>query len=302
MWSSTAQPDPAQERPLAIICGGGSLPFAVADAVRRRGRRVVLFPLHRLADSRAVAPFPHYWVRLGQFGRFRRLARGEGCRDVVLIGNVVRPALRDLRFDWLTVLLLPKIARLFRGGDDHLLSGLARLFEAHQFRVVAAHELAPDIVVRSGPLGIHRPSAGDIADIERGLALIAAIGRFDVGQAVVVAANRVLAVEAADGTDRMLQHLAGLRREGRINLSARQGVLVKAVKPGQDRRFDLPSIGPDTIEAAVRAGLAGIAVIAGEAVIAEPERVAQRADSAGLFVLGVDGAKPGAVGGNAPAD
>lgn len=286
-----AQPKPDAEPesgPLAIICGGGSLPFAVAEAVRRRGRRVVLFPVYRVADSSAVARFPHHWLRVGQAGHFRRLARAEGCRDVVLIGNIVRPALRDLRLDWLTLRLLPQIARWFRGGDDHLLSGLARLFEAHQFRVVAAHELAPDILVRPGPLGVHVPDPRDTADIERGLALIAAIGRFDVGQAVVVAANRVLAIEAADGTDRMLEHVAALRREGRISLAQREGVLVKATKPGQDHRFDLPSIGPGTIEAAARAGLAGIAVVAEQTVIAEPERVAERADSAGLFVVGVE--------------
>ena len=283
----------AEERPLAIICGGGSLPFAVADAVRRRGRRVVLFPLHRLADAGAVALFPHHWLYLGQYGRFRRLARAEGCRDIVLIGNVVRPALRHLRLDWVTVLLLPKIVRLFRGGDDHLLSGLARVFEAHQFRVVAAHELAPDILVRAGPLGIYRPSSRNLADIEYGLALIAAIGRFDVGQAVVIAGNRVLAIEAADGTDRMLKHVAALRREGRISLARGESVLVKAAKPGQDHRFDLPSIGPDTVDGAARAGLAGIAVVAGQTVIAEPERVAAIADSAGLFVFGVESPNPG---------
>jgi DUF1009 family protein len=248
---------------------------------------VVLFPVHRVADASAVAHFPHHWLRVGEAGRFRRLARAEGCRDVVLIGNIVRPALRDIRLDWLTVLLLPKIVRFFRGGDDHLLSGLARLFEAHQFRLVAAHELAPDILVRAGPLGIHRPSARNIADIQQGLALIAAIGRFDVGQGVVVAGHRVLAVEAADGTDRMLKHVAHLRREGRIRLTGSEGVLVKATKPGQDHRFDLPSIGPATIDAVAEAGLAGIAVVAGQTVVAEPELVTEKANKAGVFIVGV---------------
>jgi hypothetical protein len=191
-------------------------------------------------------------------------------------------------------LLLPKIVRFFRGGDDHLLSGLARLFEAHRFRLVAAHELAPDILVRAGPLGIHRPSTRNLADIERGLALIAAIGRFDVGQAIVIAAQRVLAVEAADGTDRMLKHVADLRREGRIRLTGSEGVLVKATKPGQDQRFDLPSIGPATIDAVAEAGLAGIAVLAGQTVIAEPQLVTEKADRAGLFVVGIASPNPDA--------
>ena len=123
-------------------------------------------------------------------------------------------------------------------------------------------------------------------DIERGFELIAAIAPFDVGQAAVVANNRVLAVEAAEGTDHMLDRIAALRAEGRLRIPDNTGVLVKSPKPAQDRRFDLPSLGPRTVEKAAQARLAGIAVAAGEAVIAEPLRVAEAADRAGLFVVG----------------
>jgi DUF1009 family protein len=116
------------------------------------------------------------------------------------------------------------------------------------------------------------------------------MGPFDVGQAVVVADNRVLAVEAADGTDAMLAHVAELRRSGRIPTPLRRGVLVKAPKPGQDRRIDLPSIGPRTLENAARAGLGGVAVVAGSTVVADPERMPAAADGAGLFVVGVEDA------------
>ena len=132
-----------------------------------------------------------------------------------------------------------------------------------------------------------QPSARDRADIGRGLDLLAAIGPFDIGQAVVVADNRVLAVEAAEGTDRMLDRIAALRREGRIGLADKVGVLVKAPKPGQDRRLDLPSIGPDTVEGVIRAGLAGLAVVAGGTIVAEPQTVATIADRNGVFVVGV---------------
>jgi DUF1009 family protein len=179
---------------------------------------------------------------------------------------------------------MPRIIRMFRGGDDHLMSNLMKIFEDCGFRPVGAHEIAPEILMPEGAVGQLQPSEGNRIDIALGLALLNAIGRFDVGQATVVAGGHVLAVEAAEGTDEMLAQLAQLRRKGRIRSSG--GVLVKAPKPGQDRRIDLPTIGPQTIAGAARAGLDGIAVVAGEAIIAEPERIAQVADQARIFIVG----------------
>lgn len=286
-------PTVAAPSPLAIICGGGSLPFAVADAAARNGRPVFLFAIEGWADAQAVAKYPHAWVAIGQFGRVRRLAREAGCRDIVCIGALLRPALRAIRLDWPTIRLLPRLYRLFRGGDDHLLSGLGQIFEEHGFRMLGAHEVAPEILMPEGPLGRCQPSPRDLADAARGLALIEAIGSFDIGQAVVVADGRVLAVEAAEGTDGMLARVAELRRSGRITLESGVGVLVKAPKPRQDRRLDLPSIGPSTVAGVQQAGLAGIAVRAGEVIVAEAAAMANEADRAGIFVIGL-GAPTGA--------
>jgi UDP-2,3-diacylglucosamine hydrolase len=282
-----------QMSPLAIICGGGSLPAVVAAAAGRAGRRVVLFPLRGSADPAVVQGYPHHWVALGQFGRFERLAAAENCRDVVLIGGLVRPALRQIRLDWKTLRVLPQIVRAFRGGDDHLLTGVARIFEAHGFRLIGAHEVAPELLVPEGVLGSRRPSDRDRADIARGLALVEAIGPFDIGQAVVVADGHVLAVEGAEGTDHMLERIADLRSHGRIRVPAGVGVLVKAPKTGQDHRFDLPSIGPRTVEGVARAGLAGLAVLADATLVAEAGRVVMAADRAGIFVVGVGSADAG---------
>jgi DUF1009 family protein len=283
----TAAPADAGEGPLAIICGGGALPFAVADAVMRRGRGVVLFPVRGWVDPEAVARYPHHFIDLGRYGRFRRQATAAGCRDLVMIGTVLRPALRDIRFDWEALRELPAVIRMFRGGDNHLLSILARLFEKRGFRLVGAHEVAPEILMPRGTLGRGKPSARDHADIARGVALLSAVGPFDVGQAVVVAENYVLAIEAAEGTDRMLARIAELRSEGRVRSPVGTGVLVKMPKPAQDRRFDLPAIGPATVAGAARAGLAGIAVTAEATIVAEPAEVGAAADRAGIFVTGV---------------
>jgi len=288
---SHAAAAPDDRAPVAIICGGGTLPFAVADAAAMQGRRVVLLAIRGWADPARVAGYRHHWVALGQFGRLRRLAQAENCRDVVFIGAVIRPAIRGIRLDWATILLLPRIIRLYRGGDDQLLSGIGRIFEEHGMRLRGAHEVAPNILVPAGPIGRLRPSRRDEADIARGLGVLSALGPFDIGQAVVVADNHVLAVEAAEGTDNLLARVAELRKVGRIRSPGGVGVLVKAPKPGQDRRLDLPAVGPQTISGVIRAGLAGVAVVAGGAIMAEPEEVAAAADSGKVFVVGV-GADP----------
>ena len=277
----------AEHGPIAIICGGGSFPGAVAQAIERRGRVPVMFGLKGWADPKIVECHAHHWIAIGQIGRFIRLAQREHCRDVLMIGTLARPPLRQIRLDWRTIRMMPRIVAAFRGGDDRLLSGVARFAESAGLRVIGLHEVAPEVFVTEGPLGRCKPSERDQADIARGLKLIAALGPFDVGQAAVVANNHVLAVEAAEGTDNMLKRIADLRGQGRVAAAPGTGVLVKAPKPGQDRRFDLPSIGPRTVANAARAGLAGIAVAAGHTIIAEAAEVIAAADGAGIFVVGV---------------
>jgi UDP-2,3-diacylglucosamine hydrolase len=273
--------------PLAIICGGGSFPGAVADAVAARGRRPVMFGIKGWADPAVIGRYVHHWIALGQAGRFFRLAKAENCREVLFIGAVLRPPLTALRLDWHTIKLMPRVIRFFRGGDDKLLSGVAGVAESGGLRVVGVKDVAPELFVPEGVLGTHQPSARDYGDIDRALKLITTLGPFDVGQAAVVADGHVIAVEAAEGTDHMLARIVELRRLGRVSAPARVGVLVKAPKPGQDRRFDLPSIGPRTIELVAGAGLAGLAVTAGSTMIAEAEVAIAAADRERIFVVGV---------------
>jgi UDP-2,3-diacylglucosamine hydrolase len=273
--------------PLAIICGGGSFPAAVADAVASRGRRPIMFGIRGWADPEVIGRYVHHWIAIGQAGRFFRLAKAENCREVLFIGTVLRPPIKDLRLDWHTIRLMPRVVRFFRGGDDKLLSGVAGVAESGGLRVVGVRDVAPELFVPEGVLGRHQPSERDRTDIARALKLIAALGPFDVGQAAVVANGHVIAVEAAEGTDQMLERIAQLRGLGRMTSSPGIGVLVKAPKPGQDRRFDLPSIGPRTIELVARAALAGLAVTAGSTMIAHAEATIAAADRERIFVLGV---------------
>jgi DUF1009 family protein len=274
------------EAPLAIVCGGGAFPPAVARAVEAAGRRVVMFPLRGFADKEIEA-WPHAWVRLGQFGRLTTELRRHGCRDVVFIGTVLRPRIRDLRLDLAGLRRLPRVFGMLRGGDNHLLSSVGQLFEEEGFRLVGAHEVAPGILAPAGSLAGTRPSADDRADIVVGQRALEALSPFDIGQAVVVINGHVVAVEAAEGTDLMLARCAELRTVGRLKTPPGRGVLVKLPKRGQDRRFDLPSLGPRTVEGVARAGLAGIAVEAGGVIVTDTAELVRAADAAGVFLVGL---------------
>jgi DUF1009 family protein len=246
-----------------------------------------MFGIKGWAEAEVIGRYAHHWIAIGQAGRFFRLAKAENCREVLFIGTVLRPPIKDLRLDWHTLRLMPSVIRFFRGGDDKLLSGVAGVAESGGLRVVGVKDVAPELFVPEGALGRHRPSERDQADIAHALKLIGALGPFDVGQAAIVADSHVIAVEAAEGTDHMLARIIELRELGRVTSASGVGVLVKAPKPGQDRRLDLPSIGPRTIELVAKAGLAGLAVTAGSTMIAEAERTISAADRAKVFVIGV---------------
>lgn len=274
------------DAPLAIVCGGGAFPPAVARAAEAAGRRVVMFPLRGFAGDE-VESWPHVWVHLGQFGRLTTELRRRGCRDVVFIGTVLRPRIRDLRLDFAGLRRLPRVFGMLRGGDNHLLSSVGQLFEEEGYRLLGAHEVAPGILAPAGRLGGIEPGVEDRADIDVGRRALEALSPFDVGQAVVVVNGHVVAVEAAEGTDLMLGRCTELRAVGRLKTPPGRGVLVKLPKRGQDRRFDLPSLGARTVEGVAKAGLAGIAVEAGGVIVPDTEELVRAADAAGIFLVGL---------------
>lgn len=288
--TETAVPSPSAPDPgtLGIICGGGAFPLVVAEAALKAGRKVFLLPIYGFAEASSVERYPHEWIHIGAFGRLSAALRRNGCRQVVFVGTVLRPSITRLRVDWGSLKLIPRVLGMFRGGDDHLLTSVGRIFEEHGFELVGAHEIAPDILVPPGVLGGRLPSSEDIDAAHFGQEVVRALGPFDIGQGVVVGGRRVLAVEAAEGTDLMLERCRDLRANGRIKFRSKAGVLVKAPKPGQDRRLDLPSIGPRTIELAAEAGLAGVAVEAGGVIAANIEDIVRIADEKGLFIIGLD--------------
>jgi hypothetical protein len=273
---------------LGIICAAGQLPLTVAAAAVARGRTVFIVGLEGWADP-GIAAYPHAFVRIGRIGVILRKLAEAGCREVVMIGSLDRPSPLDLlsALDPKTLVLAPRIVRGMRGGDDRMLSAVTRLLEEHGFLVRGAHEVAPEILAPEGVFGRVAPTPEEQDDALLAQRIVAALGPFDVGQAVVVHRRRVLAIEAAEGTDGVLERLAALRAAGRLRIPARAGVLMKAPKPGQNLKVDMPAIGPRTVAGAAAAGLAGIAVVGHHAVVAEADALVQAADAAGLFVVGL---------------
>lgn len=270
---------------LGIIAGGGELPLAIAESVSRAGRPVYLAVLQGSADAE-VQRYPHDCVSVGEAGRMLNLLRQHGCNDVILAGRVSRPKWSEIKVDAKGLLKLPKVVAAAARGDDALLRSLVGILEGEGFRAVGVAEAAPDLVADAGPLGMARPSRQDEADMTLAIKVVRALGALDVGQAAVACGGSVLAVEAAEGTDAMIARVGTLPENVRGTAANRRGVLVKARKPIQDGRTDLPVIGKQTVAGAAAVGLAGIAVEAGAALILNKPAVADAADRAGLFVIG----------------
>jgi len=266
---------------LGIIAGGGPLPGNLATACEASGRDCFVLALNDQTDPKIIEPFPHKWIRMGEIRRGIEILREEGVTELVFIGPVKRPSLRELKLDaW----AIRKAAMLGLRwiGDDSILSTLVKGLEEEGFSVVGAETILEDSVALPGAYGVHAPDEEQWPDIRHGVRIARAVGELDIGQGAVVQQGIVLGVEGIDGTDALIRRCAPLQRSGT------GAVLVKSCKPQQERRIDLPTIGPGTIEILAEAGFSGVAVEAGRALILDREEVVRSADESGLFVIGVD--------------
>lgn len=273
---------------LGIIAGGGDFPPALARIIRASGQPVFIAALDGAADPAAFgadADLKSY--RLGQLGKLLKTLRAREIGELILIGSLPRPSFGGIVPEPSTLKYLPHFARAFQGGDDHLLRGVVRFFEEQGFRVLGPADIAPELTAPQGPLGRHSATTETRALISRGFQLLEAMSPFDVGQAAILADHRIVAIEAAEGTDATLRRVAELVGKGRLKIAKGDGVLVKAPKRGQDLRVDMPAIGPETLRLVSEAGLAGIAVRAGQVLVGERQKLAALADQRGLFVEGV---------------
>jgi UDP-2,3-diacylglucosamine hydrolase len=273
------QPARMGEPNLAIIAGSGVLPGLLSQALSAAGRAHLCCHPHGIpVDLPEAEEF--YFERAISF--FRSL-EARGIRQVVMVGKFHRPRhLNPLRFESSTLLAAPRILASLRKGDDASLRGLADIIEELGLEVVGVEDVAPSLLPEPGLFASKVPSDQDRGDVQRAADIVEAISAVDVGQGAVVAAGLCLAIEALPGTDAMLEWVASTRDNQPP--AARSGVLYKAPKLHQDRRMDLPAIGPTTVAKAAAAGLAGIAWEARGALLLDAERTMAEADRLGLFL------------------
>ena len=265
--------------PLGLIAGNGIFPRLVADGARDAGVRVVAVAHVGETDS-GIEPLVDActWVRVGELGKIIKVFRAAGCRQAVMAGGIskvrlfggFRPDLRGAAF----------LAKTRSFHDDRLLRGIADELESDGIEVISSTAFLPNLLPVAGVLGRKKPRARDWEDVRFGREVARTTGAFEIGQTVIVKRGLVLAIEAVEGTD------AAIRRGGELGRGG--AVVVKASKPGQDMRFDVPAVGPTTIDLMAEVGAGVLAVEAGRTVLLERERLLEAADAAGIVVVAFD--------------
>ncbi len=256
---------------LAVIAGTGLLPKEVSD---RQTKRPLICAMEGSEPDGVDAEIS---FRIEHLGSFLARLQAAGVTEVCLAGAVSRPAIDPTAIDAATMPMVPVIQAALGAGDDGALRAVMGLIEQAGFTLRAAHEVAPELLMQEGVPTQVQPGALDKADADRGAAVVAAMSAADIGQCCAIRARQAIAVEGAFGTNWLLQSL-NQRPDGQ------GGLLFKAPKPGQDRRADLPAIGPRTVELAAKAGLSGIVLEAGGVIVLEQEKVIAACDRLGLFL------------------
>jgi DUF1009 family protein len=281
-------------RKLGVIAGGGELPVVLAEHCAATNRPYFVARITPYADA-ALKAHPGSDNGLGHMGGRMQAMRDAGVDAVVLIGQVPREDVSRLDLDDGAIAMLPAIMAALPQGDDALLRAILSEHERAGFEVVGAEAVMGDLLAPEGVWGAVAPAPAQMKDVTKGAKVAHAIGAFDIAQGVVVCDGHVLAMEAAEGTDEMLNRVAALPVALRGTPEQRRGALVKRPKPIQERRIDLPVIGMRTIEGAARAGLAGIAVEAHGALAVRRADMIAEADRLGLFLYGFTRAEAGDV-------
>ncbi len=266
---------PGPATPLGIIAGRGALPRLVAEARARAGLPYMIVGLDGFVGD-WVHDHPHEIQAITSVRRILNALATAGCTHVTMAGGVERPVVNPLKLDSKALTWLPKLLPALRKGDDALLRTVRGLLEAEGLILIGADQIVPLTWAEDVPTRA-KPNADSASDVAKAEAILAALAAHDVGQGAVVHRGLTLGIETLFGTDHMLETIGQVR-------SDHGGVLVKRLKQGQDRAIDMPAIGPQTVENAVRAGLDGIAIEANGVLILDRDATVAAADEAGLFI------------------
>ena len=272
-----SEPAPAQG-PLGLIAGNGRFPFLVAEAARKRGRRIVLIKLKEETDPglEGLVDETHE-VSLGQLGSCIAALRKAGAAEAIMAGQVRHRQIFSGIVPDLT--LMGVLARLAFKNTDSLIGGVADALEREGIRLISSVELLSDQLADEGAMSGRRPSGDEQKAIDYGVRIATELGRLDLGQTVVVKDRAVVALEAMEGTDEAIARGARIAGPG--------VVVVKMAKPRQDMRFDVPVVGDRTLQSLREAKAAVLAVEAGKTLLLDKPSFLTSAKEMGLVVVGV---------------
>ena len=266
--------------PLGIVAGSGNLPRQLILRCTEEGRSVFVVAVEGETDAATVEHVPHIWLRIGAVGHAIESMRSAGVCDIVFAGKIGRPKFSSLKPDALGAKLIAKLGLSLFGGDSAIFKTILSFFEAEGFRILGISDIMQGMVAPRGAIGAHLPGHQAMEDITKGIIIAHSIGEMDIGQAIIIKHSLVLGVEAAEGTDALIERCAKLTDE------SEGGVLIKACKPIQEQRVDLPTIGKRTVELVHKAGFSGIALEAGHSLLADRAETIRTADELGIFLFG----------------
>ncbi len=260
---------------VGIIAGRGDLPFLILEALKSQSRELFILAVNGDTKPELVADTPHEWIDMAEIARTLEIFREQGVTDIVMAGGLSRPPLKALKPPALAAKILKRMGAAFFKGDDAMFKAIVSIFEEEGFKILGVDDVLKDILTPKGILTKAKPANMD--EITLAVNSAKSLGKKDIGQAVIVQNNAVIAQEDAQGTDALI-----------VKTGSTEGaILAKVKKPAQERRVDLPTIGPDTIEALAKNNYAGVALEADHSLILHRDQVIMLADKHGLFVIGV---------------
>ncbi len=277
---------PSTEGRIGLIAGRGDLPALLIQAARDQGRNMFVLAVKGDTSPEPLDEIPHQWIEMADIALTLDIFREQKVSHILMAGGLSRPPLKAFKPSALTTRLLGRIGKAFFGGDDTLFKAIVQIFEEEGFTILGADTLLTDLLTPAGMLTRVKPSKEAQEDIERGIPLIKKIGELDIGQALILRNGQVLGVEALEGTDELIRRCNMLSQNDTY-----KGTLIKARKPGQENRVDLPSVGPETISNLHEAGFAGLALEAQGSLMIRKEETIRLANELGLFILGFHAAQ-----------
>lgn len=271
-----------------IVAGGGSLPAFVAKHLAETGHALEIVGLKGDVEKSRFTPLPIKIMPIADVGAIFNHMRSQQVTHVVFAGSVQsRPALSDFRPSFVVLKYIPRIAKALKTGDDGLLSEVVRIIEGEGFTLVGAHQIINNHIAEGGHIAGPQPYKGWQEDAKKGFEAAKLLGQLDIGQAVIVAGNRVVATEDLDGTDSLIRRVGLMRQNKRLKPSTK-AMLVKCPKPQQELRIDMPTIGEKTLECAAENNVSTIVVEAGSVLVISDTDFHTKAKALGISVIAME--------------